>query len=86
MTEATIYFSSESRTVEKREEGAIRFHVRYCKREKRSVDIMLAQVNRSHGFFVEVDQIALDEWNTPAGASKEAIKPEPKLIAKWRRV
>ena len=53
--------SSVSRTVEKREEEAIRFHVRCCKRRDRNIDIILAQVNRNYGFSIEVDQIALNE-------------------------
>ena len=69
MTEDTIYFSSESRTVGKREKESIRFHVRCCKREICSRKRMLAQVNRSYGFFVEVDNIALAEWENEIGFS-----------------
>jgi len=53
-----------SRTVDSVEEMAIRYHVGCFKRKGRSVDAMWDWVNLHHGFYVEVDRIAENEWGS----------------------
>jgi hypothetical protein len=56
--------SKMSRTVDSVEEMAIRYHVGCFKRKGRSVDAMWDWVNLHHGFYVEVDRIAENEWGS----------------------
>ena len=54
------------------EDRAIRFHVRCCLKFKREVEIIYAQVHRSHGFRECVDKVVADELQKAKAETRKA--------------